>query len=105
MWIHVLPDLVQNINQSFNRSIGLKPDDVNEDNEPLVFAKLYGHASVLKKPSFQVGDEVLLSKFASIFADQNKLFFKKGFKSSFTKENYVVSKVDRGSPNMYHLID
>ena len=73
-WLDVLPQLVQNMNQSLNRSIGMSPEEVNKDNEPLVFAKLYGTPSVLKKPSFEVGDEVLLSKYASPLHDQNKKF-------------------------------
>ena len=66
-WIDVLPKLVQNINQSVNRPIGLKPDEVDEWNEPLVFVKLYGQPSSSKRPSFKVGDEVLLSKYAKPF--------------------------------------
>ena len=31
--------------------------------------------------------------------------FRRGFKSNFTKERYVVSKMSKGSPNLYSLVD
>ena len=48
---------------------------------------------------------VLLSKYVIPLNDQNKKLFKKGYKANFTKESYTISKVDRGGPNLYSLVD
>ena len=63
-----------------------------------MFAKLYDETYI------GVGDLVYISKYASHLNDQNKKLFKKGYKASFTKEIYKVSKVWRGDPNLY-LVD
>ena len=57
-WIYVLDDLVEGINTSVNRSIGMAPNQVDEKTSPLVFVKLYGHPVTLTKPKFDVGDKV-----------------------------------------------
>ena len=104
-WIYVLESLVQVVNQSINRTIGVAPKDVTKENEDLVFTKLYGHSHKIRWPTFKVGDLVLLSKYASPWGDQSKKLFKKGYKANFTKESFVISKVDRGDPNLYSLVD
>ena len=35
-WLDVLPHLVENVNTSVNRTIGIAPIDVNKENEPLI---------------------------------------------------------------------
>ena len=50
-WIYVLEDLVEGINASVNRSIGMAPNQVNENTSALVFVKLYGHPVTLTKPN------------------------------------------------------
>ena len=104
-WIYVLDSLTQNINKTVNRTIGMAPEDVSEENEKIVFTKLYGHADHLKQPTYKVGDLVLLTKYSNPLNDQNKKLFKTGYKASFSRESYTISKVSRGDPNLYSLVD
>ena len=104
-WIYVLESLVQAINQSVNKTIGMEPTNVSEDNEAMVFAKLYGHPHKMKSPTYKVGDLVLLSKYSNPLGNKSKNTFRRGYKANFTKESYVVSKVDKGDPNLYSLVD
>ena len=71
-WIDVLQDLVQNVNSKVNRSIGMNPDEVSEENSYLVFAKLYGKALPFEKPKYSVGHRVRLSEYASPLLSPNK---------------------------------
>ena len=53
-WIDVLPDLVMAYNESYHRSIGMAPLDVNADNEEQVWNRLYKarlRPRRVKKPS------------------------------------------------------
>ena len=64
-WIDVLPDLVMAYNESYHRSIGMAPLDVNADNEEQVWNRLYKarlRPRRVKKPSLKVGDKVRLQK-------------------------------------------
>ena len=42
-WIHVLHLLVEGINDSINRTINMKPNEVTSENQHEVFLQLYGH--------------------------------------------------------------
>ena len=83
----------------------MAPESVTKENEDLIFTKLYGQPHKIRSPSYEVGDLVLLSKYASPLGDKSKKLFKKGYKANFTKESFVVYKVDRGDPNLYSLVD
>ena len=74
-WIDVLDLLVDNINGSKNRSIGLAPEQVSKDNSHEVFAKLYGHVVSIKEPKFKKGGKIGISKYPSPFYNQNKTTF------------------------------
>ena len=104
-WIYVLEDLVEGINSSVNRSIGIAPNQVNEETSPQVFVKLYGHPVTLVKPKFGVGDKVRVAKYANPLVDTGKKTFKKGYKASFSRETYQVTQVFRGEPNLYSIED
>ena len=104
-WIYVLEDFVKGINSSVNRSIGMAPDQVNEETSSRVFVKLYGHPVTLVKPKFGVGDKVRLAKYASPLVNPGKKTFKKGYKASFSREVYQVTQVFRGEPNLYSIED
>ena len=68
-----------------------------------VFASLYGRAVTTTEPKFKAGDRVRLSLYASLFVDPNKLKFRKGYRSRFTKDVYTMVETDFGSPHLYRL--
>ena len=93
-YIDILQDLVDGYNESYHRSIGMAPQDVQANNELQVWKKLYP-----RKPAgsikFQVGDRVRLS--------QAVRPFKKGYLPQWTEEVFEVTRVTSGSPVTYKV--
>jgi hypothetical protein len=80
-YMDILQKLVKSYNHSRHRSIGMRPVDVNETNESIVWQKLYGEEP--EKPvrfKFDIGDQVRINK--------TRRTFKKG---------YLPIKLDRRS--------
>ena len=63
-WLDILPHLVENVNTSVNRTIGIAPVDVNKENEPLIRTKLYGEPHDITN-KFHVGDQVRVAKYTT----------------------------------------
>ena len=97
-WVDVLDELTDNYNNTKHSSILMKPADVNNTNENLVWVTLYGQAmGELPLPKFRVGDTVRVSQYKSIFS--------KGYEANFTEEIFKITKVLRGDLNMYEIED
>ena len=84
-YLSSLPTLVDGYNASFHRSIGMAPQEVNDDNAREVWERLYGTKKKKKKAAFKVGDQVRLNK--------KHRPFKKGYLPGWTEEVFLVSKV------------
>ena len=52
---------------------------------------------------FRVGDAVHMAKYASPFTTPGKKTFKKGYKASFAKEVYHITRVFLGEPNLFSI--
>jgi hypothetical protein len=78
-YLHKLQKIIKEYNNSFHRSIQMKPCDVNKRNEKLVYKNLYKEKKkFVKKTKFVVSDVVRISKMKSIFEKGlNFLFLKK----------------------------
>ena len=99
-WIDVLPDLVMAYNESYHRSIGMAPLDVNADNEEQVWNRLYKarlRPRRVKKPSLKVGDKVRLQK--------KHRPFKKGYLPGWTEEVFSVSVIKKGPLPLYKVVE
>jgi len=97
-YIDILPDLLESYNQSFHRSIKMKPVQVNKKNEPLVWHTLYGKTiEVPIRYKFSVGDHVRISK--------TKKIFDKGYLPNWTTEIFVISERLPRRPPVYRLHD
>ena len=92
VYYNVLDNIVKKYNDSVNKSIGMKPKDVDSDDEAA-----YVEESNEKGARFGVGDRVRISMFKNIFA--------KGYKPNWSKEIFVVSKVKNTLPWTYELND
>ena len=84
-YIDVLPKLVKSYNNTYHRSIKMKPSQVTKANEAKVWDTLYGN-DVDKRVRFklQVGDRVRISKV--------KRMFEKSYLPNFTEEIFTVYK-------------
>lgn len=97
-WLKLLPTVVDKYNKSVHRTIGLKPKDVNKNNEKLVLTNILNNRKIKYfKPKFKVGDAVRISRI--------KKDFTKGYWPQWSNEIYIVHKVQPTVPVTYLLKD
>ncbi|CAI4220480.1 unnamed protein product [Auanema sp. JU1783] len=89
-WIDVLADIVDGINNSFNRSIKMKPIDVTAN----IFIEDY---TTVTKPKFKVGDTVRINKYRKTF--------EKSYDAGYTMEIFTIDQVLKGLPTVYKIKD
>ena len=96
--IDVLPKLVKSFNNTYHRSIKMKPTQVSEANEAKVWDTLYG-SDVQKRArfKFQVGDRVRISKV--------KRMFEKSHLPNYTEEMFTIYKRFARQVPVYKLKD
>ena len=87
-----LDDIVKKYNSIVHSSIKMKPKDVTDDS----FVE-YSEETNEKDPKFKVGDNVRISKYKNIFA--------KGYTPNWSKEVFVVNKVQNTAPWTYLIND
>ena len=98
-WIHILDDITFNYNNSYHRSIKMRPNEVNEDNAHQVWLTLYAdsEATVPPEPKFKIGDIVRVEKY------DPGTRHTKGYTINFTNELFKIIGVYRGVPTMYNI--
>lgn len=103
-YINVLEQLVKSYNRSEHSSLGsgLRPFDVNDANDKdsvhRAWLHMYRKMVSRKRPKLKVGDTVRIAK--------EKGTFSKGYETSWSKEVFVVRRVNRLMPlPMYTLTD
>ena len=82
VYFDVLDDIVDEYNNTYHRTIKMKPLDVKSDS----FAK-YNKESNEKDPKFKIGDHVRISR--------NKNNFAKGYSSNWSEEIFAVKKIKK----------
>lgn len=98
-WIDILPNLVQNYNTSFHRSIKMTPEQGSlTENSKIVYGNLFPPIEAKsKKEKFKLGDRVRISR---KYKD-----FRKGYLPNFTEEIFKISKVLKTDPITYKIKD
>ena len=96
-WIDIIDDLVENINNSINRSIGMTPNSVTKENWFDLLQKVYKQPQINKDTKFKVGDLVLI--------DKEKGKFAKGYLPNYTEELFRIIKAKRTNPPHYKIAD
>ena len=91
VYIDKLDDIVNEYNNTYHRTIKMKPVDV-KDNTYIDFKKEVND----KDPKFKVGDHVRISKYKNIFA--------KGYTPNWSEEVFV-SKIKNTVPQTYAIND
>ena len=92
VYYDVLDDVVNKYNNTKHSAIKIKPIDV-KDNNKTVYIDEHNE----KDSRFTVGDRVRISKFKNIFT--------KGYTPNWSKEIYIVYKLNDTLPYMYNLKD
>lgn len=99
-WIDILQNLIDDYNNSYHRTIEMKPNEVNALNERLVLKNIIKNTRrhVLRKITpLKVGDKVRISKYKSMFD--------KGYKANWTNEVFTIGEVFASRPVTYSLVD
>ena len=92
VYINKLDDIVNEYNNTYHRTIELKPVDV-KDNTYIDFEKEVNN----KDPKFKVGDHVRISKYKNIFT--------KGYMPNWSEEVSADSKIKNTVPWTYVIND
>ena len=85
VYIDKLDDTVNEYNNTYHRTIKMKPVDV-EDNTSIDFGKEVND----KDPKFKIGDHVRILKYKNIFAQ--------GYRPNWSEEVFVISKIKNTVP-------
>ena len=91
VYYNVLDDVVSEYNNTKHSTIKMKPMDV-KDNE-----RVYIDEHNEKDSKFKIGDRVRISKFKNIFA--------KGYTPNWSKEIFIVDKINDTVPYTYNIKD
>ena len=91
-YIDKLDDIVNEYNNTYHRTIKMKPVDV-KDSTYINSMELHS----IKDPKFKVGDHVRISKYKSIFA--------KGYTPNWSEEVFIIKKVKNIVPWTYVIDD
>ena len=97
-YINVPQKLRYLYNNSRYQSIGMKPADMNRDNESIVWQWLYVDKSTASiKYKFNIGDQVRISK--------ARRTFEKGCLPNWTEEVFIITQRIPRPPHVYKIAD
>jgi hypothetical protein len=102
-YVEFLPNLEKIINNSYHRSIDMKPSEVNKKNEKQIWKKLYSKYFKIKQRKdnyLPPGTVVRISKYQATF--------NKKYMPNFTNEKFIIHKVttdDKSGLYLYSLRD
>ena len=86
IWINYLDKLVNEYNNSYHRSIKMKPILASKkSNENIVRNNLYNFKNTNKKPKFSIGDKVRISLL--------KNTFEKSYNSNYSQEIFIIDDI------------
>ena len=91
VYIDALPKIVQTYNNTYHRTIKMKPNEVTPGSVD------YSNNKNKKKAKFKVGDRVRISKYKNIFT--------KGYMPNWTEEVFTIKQVKNTEPWTYVIED
>ena len=98
IWINDLDKLVNVYNNTYHRSIKMKPIDASKkSNENIIRNNLYNFKYTNKKPKFSIGDKVRISLL--------KNTFEKSYTSNWSEEIFVIDDIKTTNVHYYFLKD
>ena len=101
VYYNVLDDVVNEYNNTKHSTIKMKPIDVKDSNKRVYIdqhnEKDMTKSSSLEHSRFKVGDRVRISKFKNIFS--------KGYTPNWSKEIFIVDKINDTVPYTYNIRD
>ena len=96
-WILIINDIVESYNNSYHRSIKMKPADVTSAHTRMIHKTLYPHVKRFKRMELRKGDLVKIIKVRKTF--------QKEADRAWTEENFVIKAKLNTTPITYYLQD
>lgn len=95
-WVDVIDRITEGINNTVNRSTGLKPSEFNFKNSTRLWKKLYGGVfGPGLQPKLKEGDVVRIAK--------GRKAFEKGYLPNYSNETYDITQVKSTRPATYKV--
>ncbi len=96
-YIHVLEDIISSYNNTFHRTIGMTPMQVNSRNKEEIWWNIYSESPQRSRNLLNIGDYVRIV--------MNMRQFQKEATSSWSKEIFKVSSIMQTAPYTYKIQD
>ena len=96
-WIKDLNKLVKEYNNSYHRTIKMKPVDASKKSNENIVRKNYNFEIITNKKKFKIGDKVRISLL--------KNTFEKGYTSNWSEQIYVIYDIKSSNVHYYYLKD
>eukprot|EP00116_Pleurobrachia_bachei_P005917 sb/3466179/ len=96
-WIDILDKLVAGYNDTYHRSIKMKPNEVNKSNEMKVRRTLFPKPAPPPKPRYRIGQIVRITRKKSVF--------QKGYEQSWSHEVFEIAAIKATNPPTYTIKD
>ena len=98
VYYDVLDKIIHSYNNSYHRTIKLKPVEVSESNEEEILERVFTDKNqFIKRFKFSLDDKVRISKYKTVFA--------KGYTPNWSEEIFIVSELVAREPNVYKIRD
>ena len=97
IWIKDLNKLAKEYNNSYHRTIKMKPVDASEKSNENIVRKNYNFEIITNKKKFKIGDKVRISLL--------KNTFEKGYTSNWSEQIYVIYDIKSSNVHYYYLKD
>ena len=97
IWIKDLDKLVKEYNNSYHRTIKIKPIDASKKSNENIVRKNYNFEITYKKPKFSIGDKVRVSLL--------KNTFEKGYTSNWSEEIFIIYDIKTSNVHYNYLKD
>ena len=95
IWIKDLNKLVKEYNNSYHRSIKMKPIDASKKSNENIVKKIFDFEITDKKPKFSIGDKVRVSLL--------KNTFEKEYTSNWSEQIYVIDDIKTSNVHYHYL--
>ena len=99
IWYNILPKLIRFYNYRYNRSIKVKPIDVNKSNEKHIKNNFYTYDVTNKIPKFKVNDLVRIS------LKRRELFDKPSGNVKWSEELFKIHSIHKSNVITYKIKD
>ena len=97
IWINDSDRLVKEYNNSYHRTINMKPIDASKKSNENIVRKNYNFEITNKKQKFKIGDKVRISLL--------KNTFEKGYTSNWSEQIYIIVDIKTSNVHYYYLKD